>query len=362
MSFLWNAWYCAGLSHDLGQEPLAVKILEQPLVLYRTDDGTPSCLHDRCAHRFAPLSMGKVCGDNIQCPYHGLQFGSDGICKRNPWGNHHIPINAKVRRFPVIERDMLLWVWMGDPERACAEDVLDLAAHFNLPHHPVVYGSYSLPVYYELVTDNLLDLSHGIYLHAGSLTNGEESSGELQVDVQVEGNVVAALHRRLNEAPSPHFKKSWTRSERIDHHSDMYWHAPCNLVHDVGVTAPGRPAEEGIYLHVVHLLTPVSMSETKYHWIASRNFDIEDESVSKALQGAINHAFTQEDEPMIAAVQERMGTTDLMSLRPVLLVGDAAGMRARRLLDRLRREETVPPAVADSHVQGYSIDHIQQTM
>jgi phenylpropionate dioxygenase-like ring-hydroxylating dioxygenase large terminal subunit len=360
MSFLRNAWYCAGFSHDLRRAPLAVKLLEEPLVLYRTESGTPTCLHDRCAHRFAPLSMGKVCGDNIQCPYHGLQFGADGHCNKNSWGNHHIPSRARVRHYPVVERDMLLWVWMGDPERARAEDVLDLAAHFNLPHHPAVYGSYSIPAYYELVTDNLLDLSHGIYLHAGSLTNGEESSGELQVEVKAEGNVVMALHRRPNEVPAPHFRKSWTRSERIDHHSDMYWHPPCNLLHDVGVTEPGRPAEQGIHLHVVHLLTPVSMSETKYHWIATRNFGIDDESVGKSLHAAIHHAFTREDEPMIAAVQERMGTTDLMSLQPVLLAGDAAGMRARRLLDKLRREEADSRIVAGPQA-GHARDRIEQT-
>lgn len=339
MSYLANAWYCAAFGHELGTSPLAVTILDEPLVLYRTAQGRATCLQDRCPHRFAPLSRGKVCGDHLQCAYHGLEFGSDGACKRNPWGDHGIPNAAKVRSYPVIERDMLLWVWMGDPERARPEEVLDLTAHLNIPQHPVVYGAYTLSANYELVTDNLLDLSHGIYLHGGSLTNGPGQTGSLEVELKHQGTVITALHRRHNEIPSPHFRKSWGLSERVDHHSDMVWHAPSNLVHDVGVTVPGRPASEGIYLHVAHLLTPVSEKQTKYHWIASRNFDIENESVSKALYEAIHHAFTEEDEPMIAAVQERMGTIDLLSLKPVVLRGDAAGIRARRVLQKLRAQE-----------------------
>ena len=84
MTFLRNQWYCAGFSDDLKEAPVAVKILGEPIVLYRASGGKAVALQDRCPHRFAPLSKGRICGANIECPYHGLEFGADGHCTKNP--------------------------------------------------------------------------------------------------------------------------------------------------------------------------------------------------------------------------------------------------------------------------------------
>ena len=123
----------------------------------------------------------------------------------------------------------------------------------------------------------------------------------------------------------------------------MCWYPPGNLVHDVGVTAPGEPQapDDGLFSHGVHLLTPISLKETFYHWIFTRNFDVGDVEVSNSIRSRITHAFVEEDEPMLEALQERMGTPDLRSLHPVLLPQDAPGMRARRITDELRRQEAV---------------------
>ncbi|MDB5860171.1 MAG: Phenylpropionate dioxygenase and related ring-hydroxylating dioxygenase, large terminal subunit [Ramlibacter sp.] len=349
MSFLKNQWYCAGFGHDLAERPLAVRILDEPIVLYRLPDGRPAALHDRCPHRFAPLSRGKVCGESLQCGYHGLEFGADGSCTSNPWGDHAIPKAARVRSYPLVERDMFLWIWMGDPALAREEEALDLGTFFNRPQHPVVYDSYKLEANYEVVVDNLLDLSHGIYLHGGTLTNGKEGAGKMRVEMKQEGDTVIALHRRDNELPAPFLSKAWGgRTERVNHRSDMHWHPAGNLVHVVGITEIGQPQgrDDGVYLHVAHILTPISERQTHYHWIAARNFALDDAEAGKALHAAIHRAFTQEDEPMIAAVQERMGTTDLMALRPVLLPGDAAALRARRITDQLRKRELDAAPVA----------------
>jgi phenylpropionate dioxygenase-like ring-hydroxylating dioxygenase large terminal subunit len=348
MTFLRNQWYCAGFGHDLKDSPVAVRILDEPIALYRLPDGQAAALHDRCPHRFAPLSRGKVCGASLQCGYHGLEFGPDGACTHNPWGDGAIPKAARVRSYPVVERDMFVWIWMGDPALARAEDVLDLGKFFNQPEHPVVFDDYKLQANYEVVVDNLLDLSHGIFLHGGTLTNGQEA-GKMRTEMRQEGDTVIALHRRDNESPAPFLRKAWAnRTERVNHRSDMHWHPAGNLIHVVGITEPGQPQgpDDGVYLHVAHILTPISERETHYHWIAARNFALDDADAGKALHGAIHRAFTQEDEPMIAAVQERMGTTDLMSQHPVLLPGDAAALRARRITDSLRRREAEQAPVA----------------
>jgi phenylpropionate dioxygenase-like ring-hydroxylating dioxygenase large terminal subunit len=342
MTFLRNQWYCAGFTHELKDTPLAIRVLDEPIVLYRLPDGTAAALYDRCPHRFAPLSRGQVVGATIECGYHGLQFGADGRCAHNPWGDNAIPKTASVASYPIVERDMLLWIWMGDPALAEHERPLDLGAFFNMPAQPVVYGGYTLVAHYELVIDNLMDLSHGLYLHRGTLTNGASDASKMVVESRVDGDTVECFHRRNGVQPAPFFHKAWGgRSDTVNHRSDMRWHPASSLTHVVGITEPGAPQgpDDGVYLHVAHLLTPISERETYYHWIAARNFAVDDEQAGKALHGAIERAFTMEDEPMIGAVQDRMGTTDLLSLKPVLLPGDIAAMRARRITEQLKQRE-----------------------
>ena len=73
--FVRNAWYVAAWDHEIGRDMLRRIILNEPVLLYRRQDGTPVALEDRCCHRQAPLSMGRLIGDVVKCPYHGLEFG-----------------------------------------------------------------------------------------------------------------------------------------------------------------------------------------------------------------------------------------------------------------------------------------------
>src|SRR5262245_38045826 len=118
MPFLRNAWYAAGWRHELDEKPIARIILEEPVVIFKGSDGAPVALADRCAHRFAPLSLGKVDGDTIQCPYHGLIYGRDGVCVRNPHGKGAITSAMAVPAYPSVTQNNVIWVWMGDKEAA----------------------------------------------------------------------------------------------------------------------------------------------------------------------------------------------------------------------------------------------------
>src|SRR5690606_18211680 len=131
--------------------------LNEPVVLFRREDGTPVALEDRCCHRHAPLSLGKVVGDNLQCGYHGLTFGPSGECVDVPTQDR-IPPGAGVRAFPAVERWKWVWVWMGDP--ACADDSLIPNWYWmNDPEWRVVKGRYfNVKCNYLLIMDNLLDL------------------------------------------------------------------------------------------------------------------------------------------------------------------------------------------------------------
>ena len=122
--FLRNYWYVAASDDEVRERPLGRTILGEPVVLFRAGNGALHAFEDRCPHRRLPLSMGKVIGDALQCHYHGLRFDGSGKCVRVP-GQDHIPQNARVRTYPVIERYRWIWIWMGDPALADPAQICD---------------------------------------------------------------------------------------------------------------------------------------------------------------------------------------------------------------------------------------------
>ena len=342
MGYLRNAWYCAALGHELapGKATLARTILDQPIVFYRDAAGRPVALADRCPHRFAPLSKGKVVDGVIECPYHGLRYGSTGACVHNPHGP--IPNAARVPSFPLLERFGLLWIWMGEPARADADKLPDFGVIAGDAQHAVVSGYLHVRANYELVTDNLLDLSHAAYLHP--FLSSPDSNARNRFEMKQSGNTVWSYNHTPGEPISGLFKPLWNSPSTVgDKRLNMRWDPPSNLLLDVGFTESGRPESEGPSVRTAHLLTPESAATTHYFWVAARDRVIEDASLSERIRNGFDAAFRNEDEPMIMACQDRMGNADLMSLKPVMLTTDAAAVRARRVLAAMINEESASP-------------------
>src|SRR5436190_22179122 len=113
-----NAWYVAGWSHEFAPGAIHARtLIDQPIALYRTADGGLVALEDRCCHRFAPLSLGRLEQDDLRCMYHGLKFAPDGRCIEIP-GQPMIPPAARVRTYPAAESGAWIWIWMGDAAAA----------------------------------------------------------------------------------------------------------------------------------------------------------------------------------------------------------------------------------------------------
>ena len=105
--YLRNSWYVAAWDREVTRALLARTLLDQPIVLYRKEDGMPVALEDRCCHRQLPLSMGTLVRDSLRCGYHGLRFDASGKCIEIP-GQASIPPQARVRSFRVVERFNLM--------------------------------------------------------------------------------------------------------------------------------------------------------------------------------------------------------------------------------------------------------------
>ena len=116
--FVRNTWYVAAFADEIAPgKQIGRKYLGESVVLFRTDSGEIAALEDRCSHRAMPLSAGHVEGEITRCCYHGVEFDKRGACTRIP-NQARIPTAANVRSYPVVEKDHLIWIWMGEAAAA----------------------------------------------------------------------------------------------------------------------------------------------------------------------------------------------------------------------------------------------------
>ncbi len=343
-TYLRNAWYVAAWSDDLAEgQLLARTIMQEPVVLYRREDGSPAALHDRCPHRFAPLSMGKIVrGDCLQCPYHGLEFDASGACVLNPHGAKNIPSRARVRSFPVTEKHKAIWIWMGAREPDYAK-VPDFGVLDNVPAlHTTKLDRMIIKANYELIIDNLLDLSHTSYLHEGILGNAETVESDIAIELEGDDVIVG---RFAGSVTSPGmFATQWPdRPDKVDKFTRMRWMAPSTMRLFTGICPPGAARESGTGYHAVHMLTPETDRTTHYFFTAVR-FGVKttDEALNRQIQDKISttrrFAFEEQDAPVIEA-QQRIIDTATIPVDPVILAIDVGPVRYKRILQKMIEAE-----------------------
>lgn len=346
MQFLTQVWYAAAWADEVHEALLPRQILGERVVLFRTRDGRAHALADRCPHRFAPLSLGRLVDDHIECGYHGLRFDGTGGCRFNPHGNGMIPPRAKVRSFTLVERDALLWIWMGDAARADAAAIPEFAFHVD-PGFQNVKGYTLADANYELLTDNLMDLGHIEFLHAGLL--GSDAIRKARTEVVEDGTTVLSKRLTSHEILPPVLQKWYEAGARpVQRWLDMRWQPAASMKLTVGVWPDGEPRDSAHESQGAHLLTPATPTTTHYFWSQGRNWGGRDPQMDMARLDSLRKAFDTQDKPMIEAVQRNMGTSDLESLHPVMLATDGGPVRARRVLRKLlEREPRELPAALD---------------
>ena len=183
-------------SNELRERPLARTVLNTPLVLFRT--GTQiAALVDRCSHRNAPLSTGRVIDGAVQCPYHGWCFGPTGQCVRRPGTDPVMEQACDVPSFEVQELDGLIWCRLSS-ESKMASPVRtswwgdSTFAHFTWSDH-VEAGFID-------GMENLLDATHTPFVHAG-LIRSQRHAQTFQATVRIKpGMVEAEYHQEGKQA------------------------------------------------------------------------------------------------------------------------------------------------------------------
>ncbi|KAL4430402.1 hypothetical protein ABPG77_002208 [Micractinium sp. CCAP 211/92] len=306
-------WFPVEFGASLGEGKMVpFELFGQMWVLFRDEHGKAACVHDECAHRACPLSLGSVEAGRVQCAYHGWQFNSRGECTKMP--STAFCKGIKVKSLPVVEADGLVWVWPGSEEAHAATgpppSTLTAPPSGFQVHAELVL---EVPVEHGLLLENLLDLAHAPFTHTTTFAKG------WPVPDVVRFNAAQILGGNWEPYPI-----------------DMQFGPPCMVLSTIGLTSPGK-IERGArasscknHLHQLHVCLPSSEGRTRLLYRMSLDFM----HWTKAVPG-INKFWEKiagqvlgEDLVLVQGQQDRMSRGGDVWANPVSY--DKLGVRYRR--------------------------------
>lgn len=203
-----NNWYIACLKRELKDKPIRRVVYDDPLVIFKNAEGKVICLKDVCIHRGTALSRGKVKGNCIQCPYHGWTYDQDGTINKIPGEGlekENIPKNLKLQSYPVIEKDDVIWVWMGEVGKETEKIPWDFPEY----HNKKWVGYYMITDFdgeVSQLVENFMDVPHTVTVHSGWFRNQtskkvpievEAKNGEILVNYDQKDDQIGVLLRPL---------------------------------------------------------------------------------------------------------------------------------------------------------------------
>jgi len=225
-------WYPVAFVQDLPLDrPSAVSIHDRPLVLHRDENGSWACALDRCPHRLARLSDGRLHAGKLECLYHGWQFSAAGRCVHIPQlpAGQQAPSKAELQTYLVVERQGLLWVWLGDRGRADPETIATIE-ELDDPEVSSTDFMMDLPYEQSYLVENVLDVAHihvahdgmrggGLRRHAKPLEFAFDSYSRDGIDASfrtlgMDASEGPALERARVGLRGPHLV--WYRSDYVD--------------------------------------------------------------------------------------------------------------------------------------------------
>lgn len=171
-------WWPVALVNTLNENaPNAEVLLNKDLVLWH-DGEEWRCMDDMCAHRFAPLSEGRVFQPSddetnkrcISCSYHGWEFDSQGLCTRIPQSLNSTKAaqGVRVASYPVQVSAGIVWVWPDEPSSPFANTIQlpisPMLQQWELEYPQSAYQR-EIPYGYELLAENVIDMSHLPFSH-----------------------------------------------------------------------------------------------------------------------------------------------------------------------------------------------------
>ena len=340
--FIRNCWYVAAWDTEIPAKGLFHRtLLNEPVLLYRDTQGRVVALENRCCHRSAPLHIGRQEGDCVRCLYHGLKFNPSGACVEIP-GQEQIPPKTCIKSYPVVERNRLVWIWMGDPARANPDDIVDYFWH-DSPEWRMKPGYIHYQANYKLIVDNLLDFTHQAWVHPTTLGTDSAASLKPVIERDTTGTGKLTITRwYLNDDMSNLHKGVAKFEGKADRWQIYQWSPPALLRMDTGSAPTGTGAPEGrrvpeaVQFRHTSIQTPETETTSHYWFCQARNFDLDDEALTEKIYQGVVVAF-EEDRTMIEAQQKILSQVPDRPMVPI--AADAGLNQGRWLLDRLLKAE-----------------------
>lgn len=323
--FVRNAWYVAALSRDVDRSPQRSRLLGDTLVLYRKKTGEVVALRDRCPHRHAPLSLGTLVGDEIQCRYHGFRFDGGGICTSIP-GENTVPAAMAVQKFAATERYGLVWVWTGAASHA-DEGRLPPWQWHDHPDFLSYHKEFTVDAPFQMVVDNLMDLTHVHFVHrllgAANLVHESEPMKTWEERDEV-------LFRR--DLKGPQTAKDGTYMEIRGH----YFSPSIVVTASVPMREGSGELASAPMSQVLHCLSPQTADST--HYFALKCWNVLTKPHEIAAMNHQNEVTLAEDKEIIEA-QYASKLADQSQAPEKLIRADRAAVMARRVYQRVLERE-----------------------
>ncbi|EJE54963.1 ring-hydroxylating dioxygenase, large terminal subunit [Acidovorax sp. CF316] len=309
-------WHPVALAHAVQQAPLAVQLLQHALVLWRDGAGQVQAFTDRCPHRGARLSLGRVHGGRIECPYHGWQFAASGQCEHVPaLPQFTPPATHCALRHGVVEAYGLIWVRIvaGDAALPAFE------AEGDERLRKLDCGPYDVATSAPRIVENFLDMAHFGFVHDGWLGTREATAID---DYRVEPTPTG-LRATGCKAWQPQSNLHSTLPAQVEYTYEVTgpYTAVLTKVPEAGTTAVAG-WRESIALFVCPL-TP----ETSRVWFRLAVADFE--SPDERLQ-AFQHTIFTQDQPVLESQTPQRLPLDLRA--ELHTAADKASSAYRRYL------------------------------
>jgi vanillate O-demethylase monooxygenase subunit len=274
-------------------------------------------------------------------------------------GQTIVPPKAAVQSYPIVEKFGYVWIWMGDTASPASPDTIP--GFFFRSDHPQWHGGYghfeSIRANFNLINDNLFDITHAEYVHPESFGGDEmriyrnARPGSDYVDGQMtwtasEREIVFRM-RSLNMAVGGPFYR-WmvatslgrqTYDGPVDLDMEVSWSAPSYTNFALNARPSGQPPESGVMVCNMHAITPETEESSHYFYRSVKNYG--DPALAATFLAGVKAIFEQ-DKPVLEAQQTRIGKVDLPSLQPVSFGGDMLPQRARRINQKLLELESAP--------------------
>ena len=327
-------WWPVCRSRDLGRKPIAIELMETPLALFRDRAGRPHAVVDRCPHRNAPLSLGRVTDAGVlECGYHGWCFDGSGTCALVPGLLEGEAAASPARNVPAhaaTERDGFVWVW-GVADSEPAREPFPFPVFAEKGSGEAVF-SCDLDCTLHAALENSLDVPHTAFLHRGIFRGG--SSGPRNDITAIRREVSGGLEVEFVGEPVG-FGPIRPRSERTFEHWDRFF---LPGIAQIEYRIPG-------WLRIVNTILHLPMGPFRTRaWFVVRFWTRGPASLVRPVVLLRGRGILGQDASMLARQSET--TRRFGGERYTSTELDLMGNGIRRLLRQAEREDTGAPAPA----------------